>query len=237
MTAGTSPARVRVERVTKRFGMQPVLRPISFAVNAGERVVLFGANGAGKTTLLRILATLSRPTSGSLMIDDLPVEGRTQVVRQRIGVVAHQTYLYPELTAAENLHFFGRMYDVPDIATRINSVLERVGLAARRDDRVQTFSRGMQQRLSIGRAMLHQPTVLLLDEPDTGLDLSGQRVLAAVIEEQATVGGSVLVTTHNLPFGLAVADRVLLLERGRLVLDRPAGDVDVAEIDRRLVGT
>ncbi|HET7037399.1 MAG TPA: heme ABC exporter ATP-binding protein CcmA [Thermomicrobiaceae bacterium] len=226
--------RLEAQHVSKRFDNRMVLRPLDLTLLPGERAVLFGANGAGKTTLLRILATLSRPTTGRMLIENVSVERDARRARRALGVVAHQPYLYDDLTAEENLRFFARMYDVAAAERRIDDVLGLVGLRARRADRVHTFSRGMQQRLAMGRAILHQPAVLLLDEPDTGLDREGMRLLQRLIGEQAAAGGSVLLTTHDLRFGLACADRVLLLEQGRVTLDAPAGDVDEGLLDQRL---
>ncbi|CCF82695.1 heme ABC exporter ATP-binding protein CcmA [Nitrolancea hollandica] len=226
--------RVLAGRITKRFGNRPVLRAIDLRIEPGERVVLFGSNGAGKTTLLRILATLSRATKGTLLIDGLAVDRNAQTARRRIGVVAHQPYLYDDLTAEENLRFFAKMYDVAEQQARIGEVLDLVGLAGRRGDRVRTFSRGMQQRLALARAIVHRPALLLFDEPDTGLDRSGIGVLERILEEQASASGSVLMTTHDLEFGLRSVDRVLLLDGGRLVLDVPAESIDADEIAERM---
>jgi heme exporter protein A len=225
---------VKITRLSKRFERRGVLRSIDMELFDGECVVLLGANGAGKTTLLRILATLSRPSSGSVMIAGHLTHNAAQAVRAQIGVVAHQPYLYADLTASENLHFFARMYGVEDERSRIDEVLFLVGLISRRDDRVRTFSRGMQQRLAIGRAILHRPTLLLLDEPDSGLDREGAHVLERILGYHRSSGGAVLMTTHDLRFGLAVGDRVLLLENGKLVLDAPARTLEEADLDERL---
>jgi len=226
--------RVKINRLTKRYERRGVLRSIDLELYDGERVVLLGANGAGKTTLLRILATLSRPTSGSVTIAGHLTHKDAQAVRAQVGVVAHQPYLYDDLTAAENLRFFARMYDVADERSRIDEVLFLVGLIARRDDRVRTFSRGMQQRLAIGRAILHRPALLLFDEPDSGLDREGARVLERILGYHRSGGGTTLMTTHDLRFGLTVGDRVLLLENGKLVLDAPSHTLEENALDERL---
>jgi heme exporter protein A len=227
-------ARVSVNRLSKRFDRRAVLRSLDFELFAGERVVLLGANGAGKTTLLRALATLSRPSSGTILINGVSIGDAPRVVRRQVGVVAHQPYLYEDLTAAENLRFFARMYDVVDEQTRIEEILKLVGLFPRRADRVRTFSRGMQQRLAIGRAILHRPSLLLLDEPDSGLDREGMRVLERILDHHVAGGGTALLTTHDLQFGLRSGDRVLLLEHGRLTLDARAGDLREEDLDERL---
>lgn len=226
--------RVKISKLTKRYERRGVLRSIDLELYPGERVALLGANGAGKTTLLRILATLSRPTSGTVSIAGHLTHKAAQAVRAQVGVVAHQPYLYEDLTAEENLRFFARMYSVADERSRIDEILFMVGLIARRGDRVGTFSRGMQQRLAIGRAILHKPALLLLDEPDSGLDREGARALERILGYQRTTEGTVLMTTHDLRFGLSAADRVLLLENGKIVLDAPAPTLDEDELDERL---
>ncbi len=227
-------ARVVVSQLSKRFDRRSVLRSLNFELLSGERVALLGSNGAGKTTLLRVLSTLSRPTSGTVRVNGLSIAEAAQEVRRHVGVVAHQPYLYDNLTALENLRFFGRMYDVTDELARVEEVLELVGLFPRRRDRVRTFSRGMQQRLAIGRAILHQPSLLLLDEPDSGLDREGMRVLERILEYHIVDGGTVLMTTHDLRFGLSSGDRVFLLENGRLTLDAPARELVEEDLDARL---
>lgn len=229
-----APCSVHAQAISKRFGNRAILRSLNLTITGAQRVVLFGPNGAGKTTLLRILSTLSRPTAGRLELNGLDTAAHAQAARSGVGVVGHQTFLYDDLTASENLQFYGRMYDVPDLRSRIDEVLFMVGLIARRDDRVRTFSRGMQQRLAIARAILHSPSLLLFDEPDTGLDREGMALLERVLAFQVAANGSAILTTHDLRFGLDVADRVLLMEDGRLTLDVPAAAVDEVELDRRL---
>lgn len=226
--------RVSVSNLSKRFDRRAVLRALDFDLSASECVVLLGANGAGKTTLLRILATLSRPSTGLVRINGLEIGDSPRDVRRQVGVVAHQPYLYDDLTAAENLRFFARMYDVVDERKRVDEILGLVGLLARRDDRVRTFSRGMQQRLAIGRSILHRPSLLLLDEPDSGLDREGIRMLQRILEYHTAGGGTVLMTTHDLRFGLECGQRVLLLEHGRITIDSPAHELREDELDARL---
>jgi heme exporter protein A len=159
-----------VNSLTKQFGPFLALRGIDLDIRPGEFVTIVGPNGAGKTTLLRILATLSRPTHGHVSIAGHPLPKGADDARRQIGLLSHQPLLYGDLTAEENLRFFGQMYDVPQLEARILELLDRVELLDRRQDRARTFSRGMQQRLAIARALLHDPAVVLLDEPFTGLD-------------------------------------------------------------------
>jgi heme exporter protein A len=168
---------IQVRALTKSFGPHRVLRGVDLAVGPGEFVALLGPNGAGKTTLIRTIATLGRPTAGDVLVNGHSVRGDTGRVRRDLGLVSHQTFLYGDLTAEENLRFYGALYRMAGLDERIDYLLGKVGLSERRRDAVRTFSRGMQQRLSIARAILHDPPILLLDEPDTGLDQQAIRML------------------------------------------------------------
>ena len=172
---------IEVRGLVKSFGGKVALDGVDLDVAEGEFLTLVGPNGAGKTTLIRVLATLTRPTEGSVRIAGYDLVGQGTEIRRRIGLASHQTLLYDDLSAEENLRFYGRMYEVPDLEERITALLQRVGLEHRRHDLVHTFSRGMQQRLSIARALLHDPAILLLDEPYTGLDQHAAEVLKEVL--------------------------------------------------------
>jgi len=219
---------IEVKSLVKSFGATTALRGVSLSVPDGQFVTLVGPNGAGKTTLLRILATLSRPTSGAVKIGGHELPKGAEKARRSIGLVSHQTLLYGDLSAEENLRFYGRMYDVADLDARITQVLEMVGLAHRRRDPVRTFSRGMQQRLAIARAVLHRPSLMLLDEPYTGLDQDAAARLEAVMSSVGTEGRTVVMTTHDLERGLAVADRVVILAKGRVVFEAPRTELDAS---------
>jgi len=210
---------IEVCDLTKSFGPRAALAGVDLRVEAGEFVTLVGPNGAGKTTLLRVLATLTRPTSGTVRVARLDPARAGAEVRRRIGFLSHRTLLYEDLTAEQNLRFYARMYDLDDGPARIQDLLERVGLAARQHDLVRTFSRGMKQRLAVVRAVLHRPQVLLLDEPYTGLDPQAAQALTDLLTELAGEGCTILLTTHNLERGLAVGRRVAVLSRGCLVYD------------------
>lgn len=223
---------LKARKITKSFGQFSVLKGVDLDLRQGEFITLLGPNGAGKTTLLRILATLARPTSGTIELAGVPLNEAKANIRGLLGVISHQTYLYEDLTACENLLFFGKLYEVPDLPKRVAELLLKVGLEKRADDRVRTFSRGMQQRLSIARAILHNPPVLLLDEPDTGLDRQAADMLQNVIQELATGGEprSVIMTTHNLERGLVMCDRVIVLGNGRIVREAAAQDLSLDSI-------
>lgn len=208
---------ISVRKLVKRFGLKPVLRGLNFQVEAGEFVALLGPNGAGKTTFLRILASLSRPSMGEVWIAGHRLPEQASAVRRSLGVVSHLPLLYGDLTAEENLLFYGKMYGVPDLQTRLIEVLEMVGLVARKRDLVRTFSRGMQQRLAIGRAVLHDPDVMLFDEPHTGLDQDACQMLDNVLREVAARGRTVVMTSHDLARVADLASRFDVLSRGVIV--------------------
>jgi heme exporter protein A len=205
---------ITVRKLVKRFGLKSVLRGMDFSVETGEFVALLGPNGAGKTTFLRILASLSRPSLGSVTIAGYPLPNQASAVRRRLGVVSHLPLLYGDLTAEENLRFYARMYDLTQVGKRISEVLELVGLTSRRRDLVRTFSRGMQQRLAIGRAVLHDPEVMLFDEPHTGLDQDACQMLDNVLREVAARGRTVVMTSHDLARVADLASRFDVLSRG-----------------------
>ena len=194
--------------------------------------VLVGPNGAGKTTLLRLLATLARPTSGEVRVGGWLLPQSADRVRSHLGFVSHQPLLYADLTAEENLRFFARMYALQDAAARIGEALDLVGLAKRRGDLVGSFSRGMQQRLTIARATLHRPDVLLLDEPYTGLDQDAVAMLDEVLRSVASAGRTIVMTTHNLARGLRNSNRVAVLSRGRIVFQAASDTLDPGEFQQ-----
>lgn len=221
-----SPPLVVIQGLIKRFGPTWALRKVDLTLTAGAFLTIFGPNGAGKTTLIRILATLSRPSSGEVYVAGVPLQRAAARLRRSIGLVTHQTLLYPDLSAEENLRFYGRLYDVPDLDTHIDLALERVGLQARRYGLVQEFSRGMQQRLSIARAILHNPAVLLLDEPYTGLDPEAAETLGEVLTSLSRQGRTIILATHSLERGLALCDEVAILARGRVAYRARREEID-----------
>jgi ABC-type multidrug transport system ATPase subunit len=224
---------VEARGLVKFYGTTAALRGCDLMVLRGERVALLGANGAGKTTLLKLLATLVRPSAGHLMILGHDAVRQAGLVRRHLGVVAHETYLYRDLTAAENLRLYGRLYAVADLEARIVAELERVGLADLREQRVGTLSRGQQQRLALARALLHAPPLLLLDEPDTGLDEAGQALLARVVREAAP---TVVLATHSVERAVALADRVVVLAAGKVAYEASCGALDPVRLHKALGG-
>ena len=203
-----------VRSLVKRFGFKTVLRGLDFEAQTGEFVALLGPNGAGKTTFLRILASLTSPSMGQVSLAGYRLPSQAAAVRRTLGVVSHQPLLYGDLTAEENLRFFGKLYSVPNLPARIDQILEQVGLLPRRRDLVRDFSRGMQQRLAIGRAILHDPEVLLFDEPHTGLDQDACDMLDRLLRDVAGHGRTVVMTSHDLARVEDLASRFDVLSNG-----------------------
>lgn len=231
---------IELNGLTKSYGVMPILRGVNLQLQAGEFVTLVGANGAGKSTLLSILATLSKPTGGTVSIGGWQLPQQAQRVRQHIGLVSHHSLLYRDLSAEDNLEFFARLYNLKDRKAVVAAALKRVGLTARSRDSVRTFSRGMIQRLTIARATLHQPDVLLLDEPYTGLDQSAGRLLDDLLQRERELGRTILLITHNLLRGYTLADRVAILNRGKIVreIERATlSDNEFMQIYQETIGT
>jgi len=205
---------IEVKKLVKRFGLKTILRGLDFSVEPGEFVALLGPNGAGKTTFLRILSSLSRQTLGQVNIAGYRLPDQAAQVRAKLGVVSHLPLLYPDLTAEENLRFYGRMYGINNMEARITEVLKMVDLENRRKDLVRTFSRGMQQRLAIGRAVIHDPEVMLFDEPYTGLDQDASEMLDDVLRSVAAKGRTVVMTSHDLVRAEDLATRFDILSHG-----------------------
>jgi heme exporter protein A len=222
---------IEARGVEKWFGPLPAVRGIAFSLARGEFLTVFGPNGAGKSTLLRLLCGAARPTRGSVHVAGEEV-ATSDAARRRIGLLSHQTFLYPGLSAAENLDFYARLYGLPRRRERVEQALASVGLLERRSDRVRTFSRGMQQRLALARTLLHDPEVVLLDEPYTGLDPHAAAALRGVLDRLRDGRTTVVLVTHNLSQGLEQADRVVVQVGGRWVSDEPRAAVDAAAFER-----
>lgn len=219
---------ITANSLTKQFGPLMALRGIDLDIRPGEFATIVGPNGAGKTTLLRILATLSRPTHGHVSVAGHALPKGADEARRQIGLLSHQPLLYGDLTAEENLRFFGAMYDVPNLNARIDQLFDQVNLADRRRDRARTFSRGMQQRLAIARALLHDPAVLLLDEPFTGLDPQASDRLEQLLHTLNDGSRTVVMTIHDLERGWALCTRALVIARGKIVFEARTADLDAA---------
>jgi heme exporter protein A len=223
---------IEAQDLVKTFGIMPVLRRLDLAVERGEFVALLGPNGSGKSTLLRLLAGLSKPTAGTIRIGGWELPREAAAVRSQIGLVSHKPLLYDTLTARGNLQFFARLYNLSPSDKRIDVLLERVGLASRDRELVRTFSRGMQQRLSIARAMLHNPDILLLDEPYTGLDQDASTMLDDLVRFAQADGRTIFMVTHQLDRAATLASRVLILSRGVIRYDCQTAGLDALQLAR-----
>jgi heme exporter protein A len=213
--------------LARRYGSRRALDGVSFALDAGACLALFGPNGAGKTTLLRILAGLLKPTRGEARIGGAPVRGEP-AARALVGLISHQSLLYAALTARENVAFSARLHGVPDPEGAALAALERLRMAERADQPVRALSRGLQQRVSIARAIVHDPRVVLLDEPYTGLDEAGAAALTRLLVELKAAGATLVLVTHNLAEGLALATHAAVMRAGRFARFEPREAVDAA---------
>jgi heme ABC exporter ATP-binding subunit CcmA len=223
---------IAAQELRKAYGPTLVLDGVSFALAPGQCLALLGPNGAGKTTLLRLLATLQRPTSGALQIGGIDALREPDRVRPLLGVVAHGSYVYEDLTARENLRFWETMRGGDASPARLAAALAQVELDAVAEDRVRTFSAGMKRRLGLARVLLAQARLLLLDEPFTGLDRRGRKWVNEFLLAFKGGGGTAVLATHSFGGGLGVADRIAILGQGRLLLDRPAADLSSEELHR-----
>jgi heme exporter protein A len=217
---------LRLCSISKAYGPKPVLRKVDFDVPRGQAVCLFGVNGAGKSTLLRIVAGLLRPDTGAVTIEEFDIRASPQAAKRRLGMISHASMAYPELTVHENLAFAARLYGVTDRSRRIEELLTATELTSFRHDRAAILSRGLLQRLAIARALLHQPVVLLADEPFTGLDGGASGRLLAILDRFVRDGGTILMTTHDTRMGLRCCQRVAVLDQGILTLDTRTDRID-----------
>ena len=217
---------IEAEGLSKSFGNNRALSGISLRVSKGEHVTVFGPNGAGKTTLVKLLSTLSKPSAGTVRLDGSDIRDNPVQIRRQISVVSHQTFLYDDLTIYENLKFYGKMYDVPNLEHQIREVVSQVKLEPRLHDRVGTLSRGTQQRVSIARAVIHNPSIMFLDEPEVGLDPHAVIMLRSVLDSVNTPDRTVVMTTHNLKQGIELGDRVIILNKGTIVYQAFKNELD-----------
>ena len=217
---------IEVEALTRAFGRRVAIRGLTFAVNDGECLALFGPNGAGKTTLLRILAGLLRPSSGAAHIAGVKLPGGAKA-RSVVGLISHQSMLYSALTARENVEFTARLYGLESPRHAAMRALERMRLEDRAESPVRSLSRGMQQRVSIARAIVHDPRVVLLDEPYTGLDETGAAALSAALESLRGSGAALVLVTHHLGEGLALATHTAIMRDGQFVTHETRGNVEL----------
>ncbi len=227
MTIGLSTeAALSIRSVSKAFTTRPVLNDVSLTLRRGEATCLYGINGAGKSTLLRIAAGLLHPDAGSVLVERWDVRKDAAEFRQRLGMISHASMVYSELTVWENLSFAADLHGMPNRSERIKELLADTGLGSFRHDRAGILSRGLLQRLAIARALLHGPTVLLADEPFTGLDVEASQHLTEIFDVFVERGGAILMTTHDTRLGLRCCQRVAVLDKGTCVLDKMKNEID-----------
>jgi heme exporter protein A len=221
---------IQVSGLYKRYGRKNVLRGVDLNIAPGQVMALLGDNGAGKSTLLRLICGLAKADRGEVHLDGHSLKSAGHELRRYIGLVSHAPLLYESLSAEENLAFFAAMYDIQEPAERIGAVLHDIDLWARRREAVRTYSRGMMQRLAIGRAILHNPPVLLLDEPDTGLDQGSAQMLHELIRSLGAGNRAILLSTHNLDRAVEWADSVSLLVGGKIVYQDATAHLNGAQL-------
>ena len=225
--------KLEVRQLSKSYGPQRVLLNLDLSVDSGEVVCLLGQNGAGKSTLIRILCGLLKPSTGEILLDGQLADFSEAEVRRSIGLILHQTFLYEQLTGLENLQLYARLYEAQSSEADLKQALARVGLAKVRPVPVRSYSRGMKQRLTIARALLNDPSVLLLDEPYTGLDQQGCTMLNQLLAEERDQQRTILVTTHELSFVRQVASRFDILHHGKIAESLPNAGLSLDMLQER----
>lgn len=225
----------QVRELCKDFGYLKAVNNVSLEINESETIAVFGGNGAGKTTLIKIIATLLSPTSGTIYLNDTEIKHNSEELRNNLGLISHSLFLYSELNAMENLRYFGKLYRVENLTDRIDELLTEFGLLPRMYDSVRTYSRGMLQRLSLARAVIHNPRLLLLDEPFTGLDKSAAETLMQYMESHRNSGRSILLVTHNLERGYHAADKLAIMSNGRLVWQSDSEDISLDDFKQTYI--
>lgn len=224
-------AAIETQGLTKAFGVRKAVDRVSICVPEGAFLSIFGPNGAGKTTLLRMLSTLARPTSGTACVMGIDLKEEPDLARRRIGLISHNSMLYPDLTAEENLMIYARLYGVENPQQRVYELLDAVELKHRRIDAVRTFSRGMTQRLSIARALIHDPDVVFLDEPYSGLDPHAVEIFDNLIDS-VRCGRTFVMVSHDLQKGFSMCTHALVLARGRVVTFGEKENLDFGEFQQ-----
>jgi len=218
--------------ITKLYGHIKALNNISLSINKSDFITIFGPNGAGKSTLLKILSYQTKASSGDIQFSGISYKNLQSDFRSNLGVISHQPFLYENLTAFENLRFYSTLYNVQSADTIITDLLKKVDLYKRKDDQVGTFSRGMLQRVSIIRALLHNPDIILLDEPYTGLDAVASTMLTSLLQDQLSNKKTIIMVTHDLNIGLNLASRVIIMNKGRIVYNEDKSNIDKSDFER-----
>ena len=208
---------INIENLVKNYGYSRVIDNLQLTVKGGEFFTIYGPNGAGKTTLLKILSTLTKPNAGKVSVGDYDITKEVYEIRRIIGFVSHNDFLYENLTAYENLEFFSSLYDVQNREKRIKELLEQMDLIKRSDDLVRNFSRGMKKRLTIARSIVHNPGIVLFDEPFSGLDQKAIATFLSIVKDLKSEHRTVIITTHNIGYVLPLSNRIGIMNRGKIM--------------------
>jgi heme exporter protein A len=222
---------IKVEKLKKKYGDNEALKGVSFYLEEGDFLSIFGPNGAGKSTLLKLLSAQTRPTSGKIFYSDIDINNLTDDFRSKFGVISHQPFLYENLSAYDNLSFYAKLYGVKDIDGRIKEILDLVELRSKKNELVRNFSRGMLQRLSIGRALIHNPDIIFLDEPYTGLDQNASNILTRILKELFSNRKTIVMVTHNLAQGYNLSSKLAIIKNGELVFYKDKNEVEDFEFE------
>lgn len=215
---GNSASFIKIDKVRKSYGHIDALRGVSFSLEKGDFLSIFGPNGAGKSTLLKILSAQTRPTKGKVYFAGVDLSKQPNNFRKTFGVISHLPFLYENLSAFDNLKFYGKLYGVDNIEVKVEDILKKVELLDRKNDYVRGYSRGMLQRLSIARALIHDPEIILLDEPYTGLDQHASYILTNILREQFKNNKTIIMVTHNLSRGYDLSTKIAIMKKGEIVM-------------------
>lgn len=222
---------IKFSKVNKKYGHIHALKDVSVSFDKGEFISIFGPNGAGKSTFLKLLCTMTGPTSGDIFYEGTQLKKLKDSYRSRFGVISHQPFLYADLTAMENLRFYAKLYGTRNIDERIKELLNKVELYKRRNDKVRGYSRGMLQRLSITRALLHSPDIIVLDEPYTGLDTHASDILTKILTELFDSNHTIIMVTHNIKQGYDASSRLAIIRRGQLVFNEKKTNISLTDFE------
>lgn len=222
---------IDIVNITKQYGHIKALHNISLSINKSDFVTIFGANGAGKSTLLKLISLQSRQTSGEINLSGVPYKKLGNTFKRRLGVISHQPFLYENLTAYENLLFYASLYDVKSPKKIVDDLLKRVDLFKRKDDLIRTYSRGMLQRASIIRALVHNPDIILLDEPYTGLDTVASKVLTSLLKDQLSDNKTIVMVTHDIQVGLELSSKIVIIKKGKVAFNENISDIDKSNFE------
>lgn len=223
---------IQFSKVNKKYGHIHALKDVSVTFDKGEFISIFGPNGAGKSTFLKLLCTMTSPSSGEIKYEGIPLKKLKDDFRSRFGVISHQPFLYSELTAMENLRFYANLYGVKNIDERIKELMSKVELYKRRNDKVRGYSRGMLQRLSITRALLHSPDIVVLDEPYTGLDTHASSILTNILTELFDNNHTIIMVTHNIKQGYDASSRLGIIKGGKLVFNDQTANTSMEDFEQ-----